>query len=137
MSERGKILVLDMGEPVLITELAERMIQLAGLRPGIDIKIEFTGLRPGEKLFEELFDPSEMQESSDAEGYKVASPRLIDRQVLDKTLRDLAANADRENARHVLTLLKKIVPEFKYGENHPLALSADIVTLTAFEKKEP
>jgi FlaA1/EpsC-like NDP-sugar epimerase len=134
MSERGKILVLNMGEPVLITELAERMIQLAGLRPGIDIKIKYTGLRPGEKLFEELFDPSEVQESSESDGYRVASPRLIDQQVLEKTLRDLHANADREHSRHVLTLLKKIVPEFKYGENHPLAYSADVLTLAPVEK---
>jgi FlaA1/EpsC-like NDP-sugar epimerase len=134
LSERGKILVLNMGEPVLISELAERMIQLAGLRPGIDIKIEFTGLRPGEKLFEELFDPSEIQESSESDGYKVAAPRVIDQQILEKTLRDLHANAEREHPRHVLTLLKKIVPEFKYGENHPLAYSAEVVPLGLVEK---
>jgi FlaA1/EpsC-like NDP-sugar epimerase len=134
VSERGKILVLNMGEPVLITELAERMIQLAGLRPGIDIKIEFTGLRPGEKLFEELFDPSEIQENSESEGYRVASPRLIDQQVLEKTLRELHANAEREHSRHVLTLLRKVVPEFKYGENHPLAYSAEVVPLGLVEK---
>ena len=122
MEERGKILVLDMGEPVLITELAERMIQLAGLRPGIDIEIKFTGLRPGEKLYEELFDPSEVQESAESDDYRVASPRLIDQQVLEKTLRDLAANTEREQSRQVLTLLKKIVPEFKYSESHPIAL---------------
>jgi FlaA1/EpsC-like NDP-sugar epimerase len=133
LSERGKILVLNMGEPVLITELAERMIQLAGLRPGIDIKIEFTGLRPGEKLYEELFDPSEIQESSESDGYKVASPRVIDQQVLEKTLRELHVDGEREHSRHVLTLLRKIVPEFKYGENHPLAFSADVVPITANE----
>ena len=59
--ERGKIMVLDMGEPVRIVHLAERMIQLAGLKPYVDIDIVFTGLRPGEKLYEELFDPSEVQ----------------------------------------------------------------------------
>jgi FlaA1/EpsC-like NDP-sugar epimerase len=134
LSERGKILVLDMGEPVLITELAERMIQLAGLRPGIDIQIKFTGLRPGEKLFEELFDPSEIQENSESDGYRVASPRLVDQQILDKTLRELCDNSEREHSRHILTLLKKIVPEFKYGENHPLSYSADIVPLMLLEK---
>ena len=134
LSERGKILVLNMGEPVLITELAERMIQLAGLRPGVDIKIEYTGLRPGEKLFEELFDPSEIQESSEFDGYRVASPRLIDQQVLEKTLRELQSNAEREHSGHVLTLLRKVVPEFNYGENHPLALSAAIIPLLPVEK---
>ena len=133
-SERGKILVLDMGEPVLIAELAERMIQLAGLRPGIDIMIEFIGLRPGEKLFEELFDPSEVQESAESDGYRVASPRLIDHQVLEKTLSELQKSAEQENSRHVLTLVKKIVPEFKYGETHALANSADVVALARPEK---
>ena len=128
-AERGKILALDMGEPVLITELAERMIQLAGLRPGIDIKIEYTGLRPGEKLFEELFDPSETQDSMAGEGYHVASPRLIDSQVLERTLRDLDASAVQEDTRHVRTLLRKVVPEFQQRDEDRIAHGADIVTL--------
>ncbi|MFP3526228.1 polysaccharide biosynthesis protein, partial [Pantoea sp. SIMBA_072] len=57
--ERGKVLVLDMGEPVKIVDLARQMIRLAGYRPGEDIKIEFTGLRPGEKLFEEILTSAE------------------------------------------------------------------------------
>jgi O-antigen biosynthesis protein WbqV len=129
VSERGKILVLNMGEPVLIAELAARMIQLAGLRPGVDIKIEYTGLRPGEKLYEELFDPSEIQESDQSESYKVASPRLVDNLVIDRTLRELTANALNENERHVLTLLKKIVPEFTHGEQHFANNMADVVTI--------
>ena len=56
---RGKIMVLDMGKPVRIADLAERMIQLAGFRPRIDIDIVYSGLRPGEKMVEELFDPNE------------------------------------------------------------------------------
>ena len=75
-----------------------------------------------------------MQESADADDYLVASPRLIDQQVLEKTLRDLHANTEREKSRHVLTLLKRIVPEFKYGDSHPLGYSADVVPLGLVEK---
>ena len=85
-SDRGKIMVLDMGEPVRIADLAERMIQLAGYRPYSDIEIVFTGLRPGEKLYEELFDRSEAQDSTTEEGYVIASPRIIDSALLHRTL---------------------------------------------------
>ncbi len=132
-SERGKILVLDMGEPVLITELAERMIQLAGLRPGVDIEIKYTGLRPGEKLFEELFDPSEIQENAGSDGYKVAAPRLVNSGVLDRTLREMDTHAAGENPRHVLGLLRKIVPEFRHSDpllgTGQVADAAEIVPL--------
>ena len=63
--ERGKIMVLDMGKPIRIKDLAERMIQLAGYKPHVDIEIAYVGLRPGEKLYEELFDPSEVQDNRD------------------------------------------------------------------------
>ena len=58
-----------MGEPVRIADLAERMIRLAGYKPNIDIKIEYVGLRPGEKLFEELFDAREVQNAEQHESY--------------------------------------------------------------------
>ena len=59
MGKDGEIFVLDMGEPVLIRDLAEQMIRLSGLEPGRDIKIVYTGLRPGEKLFEEILHENE------------------------------------------------------------------------------
>ena len=74
---RGRIFVLDMGEPVKILTLARTMISLAGLRPDEDIAIKFTGLRPGEKLYEELFDANEMTTPHDAEGFFVASAGII------------------------------------------------------------
>ena len=128
-AERGKILVLDMGEPVLIVELAERMIQLAGLRPGVDIKIEFTGLRPGEKLYEELFDPSEVIEKSDIDGYRAASPRVVDSRVLDRALGELETQAAQENKRQVFALLRTIVPEFHPDEDHAVPELAEVVQL--------
>ncbi|NDE89940.1 MAG: polysaccharide biosynthesis protein [Alphaproteobacteria bacterium] len=71
--ERGKIMVLDMGNPVKIADLARQMIRLAGLKPDDDIKIVYTGLRPGEKLYEELFSDSEKLSPSGADGVHLAA----------------------------------------------------------------
>lgn len=111
--ERGKIMVLNMGKPVRIVDLAERMIQLAGFRPGVDIDIVFTGLRPGEKLYEELFDSTEVQEAKTDDGYVVASPRVIDRSLLLRTLAGLEAAVDSEDVGRALELLRHIVPEYR------------------------
>ena len=75
--QRGGIFVLDMGKPVKILELAHKMIRLSGLRVGQDVKIVFTGLRPGEKLYEELFDKRETLSPTGAAGIHAALPRLI------------------------------------------------------------
>lgn len=72
--ERGNIFVLDMGEPVKILDIAKRVIRSAGLRPEIDVDIRFIGLRPGEKLFEELFDASEERTASSIPGVFQARP---------------------------------------------------------------
>jgi len=109
---RGKIMVLDMGKPVRIADLAERMIRLAGFRPRVDIDIVYTGLRPGEKLYEELFDPSEVPDERTEEGYVIASPRVIDRELLERTLVEISACAGSEDATRALELLQHIVPEY-------------------------
>ena len=112
-SDRGKIMVLDMGKPVRIADLAERMIQLAGFRPRTDIEIVFTGLRPGEKLFEELFDPSEALDGRTDEGYVIASPRVIDKGLLHRTLSGIETAAADENSVRAVELLSHVVPEYK------------------------
>ena len=112
-SDRGKIMVLDMGEPVRIADLAERMIQLAGFRPHTDIEIVFTGLRPGEKLYEELFDTSEAQDGLTEEGYVVASPRIIDSALLHRTLSGIETAVGKENSVRAIELLLHIVPEYR------------------------
>ena len=114
-AERGKIMVLDMGKPIRIVDLAERMIQLAGYKPRIDIDIVFTGLRPGEKLYEELFDPSEVQHEQTEEGYFVAAPRVIDKAFLHRTLSGIKTAADREDASRAVELLSHLVPEYRGG----------------------
>jgi len=118
-SERGRIMVLDMGKPVRIADLAERMIQLAGYRPEIDIKIVYSGLRPGEKLFEELFDPSEVQDGRTEEGFVVASPRVIDKALLLRTLDSMRTAVRNEDATRSIELLTHIVPEFRRAEPTP------------------
>lgn len=111
-SEKGKILVLDMGEPVRIATLAERMISLAGLRLGVDIKIEYTGLRPGEKLFEELFDRSEVKDSMSGETYLIASPRVIDLPILNRMIDQLSKCVAKEDVDGCITQLRNLVPEY-------------------------
>lgn len=110
--ERGSIMVLDMGKPVRIVDLAERMIQLAGYKPHVDIEIVFSGLRPGEKLYEELFDPAELQDGRTEEGYVVASPRVVDRMLLERTLAQIETALEREDAARTIQLLGHLVPEY-------------------------
>src|SRR5690606_19702897 len=112
---RGKIMVLDMVNPVRIADLAERMIRLAGFRPRVDIDIVYTGLRPGEKLYEELFDASELPDERTEEGYVIASPRVIDRELLDRTLTEISVCSEHEDATGALELLWHIVPEYNDG----------------------
>lgn len=111
----GKIFVLDMGEPVRIQDLARQMIRLAGKRPDTDIKIVFTGLRPGEKLYEEVLHQDENLVKTPEEGVLLGAPRVIDRAELEQLLVQLSeAAAKRDNAA-ILALLKSLVPEFRHA----------------------
>src|SRR5665213_873417 len=109
---RGKIFVLDMGEPVKIAELARQMIRLAGLKPDKDIKIEFIGLRPGEKLHEELFHDQEALVATEAAGIRLAAPRTIDYAMLSRALDELAEHAREGRTERVLVVLRNLVPEY-------------------------
>jgi len=103
----GEIFILDMGEPIKIVDLAQKMIELSG-KP--NIKIEFSGLRPGEKLYEELLiDDSDAQ--TDYESITVASPTHYDLEELNADIEELL------NSSNQLEVLKKIVPEFNHQRN--------------------
>ncbi|WBO57972.1 polysaccharide biosynthesis protein [Acidocella sp. MX-AZ03] len=108
----GGIFVLDMGEPVKIVDLARQMIRLAGLKPDEDIQIKFTGLRPGEKLFEELFHGAEQPVPTEHEGLLMATPRLADLAAVRRAMEALARHAARGDEAQAMALLQQMVPEF-------------------------
>ncbi len=108
----GGIFVLDMGEPVKIVDLARQMIRLAGLRPEVDVAIRFTGLRPGEKLFEELFHGAERPEPTGHEGLLMARPRLSDMRLVAAAIREIERASLAGDVAGALAVLGRIVPEF-------------------------
>jgi FlaA1/EpsC-like NDP-sugar epimerase len=110
--ERGTIFVLDMGDPIKIVDLAQQMIRLAGLTPGKDVAIEFVGLRPGEKLQEEIFHANEPLLPTRAAGIRRAAPRTIDYAMLQRLLDELAEHARERREDRLLALLATLVPEY-------------------------
>jgi O-antigen biosynthesis protein WbqV len=113
---RGQIFVLDMGSPAKIVDVARKVIRLAGMRPDIDVKIEFTGLRPGEKLYEELFDDTEDRLEGGVEGIFVAVSKSINLEVLRRLFDELAAVCERHDQATVLRLLAHAVPSYHNPE---------------------
>ncbi len=107
---RGRIFVLDMGEPIKILDIAQRMVRLSGLRPDVDVNIEIVGKRPGEKLFEELFDAEEEQLPSRIKGVFEAEPAPIALDVLERAFANIAdavAAQDELSVREQLFALIK------------------------------
>jgi FlaA1/EpsC-like NDP-sugar epimerase len=114
----GEIYVLDMGEPVNITYLAEHLIRLAGKEPGRDIEIIYTGLRPGEKLFEQLFHELEPYERTSHEKILLAHPRVADWDELRAELRSSELAVRRYDTKYLQQALVRLVPELaKSGSN--------------------
>ncbi len=113
MGKGGEIFVLDMGEPVKITYLAEQMIRLSGKEPGKDIEIVFTGLRPGEKLFEELFHESENLSATRHEKVLLANYRPVDWKFLSKNLDEIESKCAAYDEDGLRDLIKTFVPEMK------------------------
>jgi len=112
MGQGGEIFVLDMGGPVKIDDLARQMIRLAGLEPGKDIEIRYTGLRPGEKLYEELFHEGELCEKTPHPKVMLAASRRVDWDELQTLLRRLKEDCRLRNIEHLKQGLRRFVPEF-------------------------
>lgn len=108
----GEIFILDMGEPVKIVDLAKKMIRLSGHVPGEDIKIEFTGLRPGEKLYEELLIDEKNLIETDNERIFVAQMGSMDVEATSQKIADLIRYAYDES-KDIRAEIKELVPEYK------------------------
>jgi FlaA1/EpsC-like NDP-sugar epimerase len=113
LGEGGEIFVLDMGEPIKIVNLARDMIELSGLTPDVDIAIQFTGLRPGEKLFEELLLSNESYDRTPHPKIVVGRIQPTPREVLKKALATLEAAASAGEEASVRLGLAQLVPESK------------------------
>lgn len=107
----GEIFVLDMGEPIKITHLAQHLIRLAGKVPGYDIQIVYTGLRPGEKLFEELFHELEPYEQTAHEKIFLAHPREANWDELRDALRSIELAVRRYDTKSLQKIMLRLVPE--------------------------
>ena len=113
MGDGYEIFVFDMGTPVRIADMARNMIALSGYEPDVDIKIKYTGLRPGEKLYEELLNEKELTIETDHKKISIAKVRSYEyADVLEKIL-ELKAVAKESKFYDSVKLMKEIVPEFK------------------------
>jgi FlaA1/EpsC-like NDP-sugar epimerase len=113
MASGGEIFLLEMGEPVRIYDLAVQMIRLSGLEPDRDIEIRFTGLRPGEKLYEELLIDGDNVRPTKHPKIFCANERKIDWDILKISLEDLAEIVQTYNRQELVRYLKRLVPEYK------------------------
>lgn len=111
----GEIFVLDMGEPVKILDLAENLIRLSGYRVGEDIKIKFTGLRPGEKLYEELLMEEEGMKETANKLIHVGKPIELDEMNFFQQLKKLKEESKNESG-DIRPLIREIVPTYNYKE---------------------
>ena len=115
MGKDGRIYVLDMGKPVLISDLAEQLIKLSGKVPGDDVEIIYTGLRPGEKLHEELFHHDENISSTEYEKIHLAANRKVEARLINQVFDEIVENLNtyESNLSHCLHAL---VPEYQIDE---------------------
>ncbi len=125
MAERSQVFVLDMGEPVKILTLAENLVRMAGLTPYVDVDIIETGLRPGEKLYEELLMSSEHLTATKYEKIFVEQQEVISREMMDANLERLRQVLATESAAEIVRVMREIVPTFKTPEEVNAQVAAE------------
>lgn len=112
MGRGGEIFVFDMGEQIKIADLAKRMIRLADPSSLQNIQIEYTGLRPGEKLYEELLTDYEQTQETAHKRIRISKARIYDMDVLKKSLDELIAHAEEIRQEETVLAMKRMIPEF-------------------------
>ena len=118
MGNGGDIFVLDMGNPVKILDLAENLIKLSGFIPYRDIEIKFTGLRPGEKLYEELLMDEEGLRQTDNKKIFVGAPLKLNKDTFFDHLATLKQIACSNNSDNLVQALIDLVPTFHHAANN-------------------
>ncbi|MFM7018841.1 polysaccharide biosynthesis protein [Flavobacterium sp.] len=113
MGSGGEIYIFDMGEPIKIIDLAKKMIRLAGYIPEIDIEIKSIGLRPGEKLFEELLNDTSKTQQTHHEKIMISKESIIDNAAVIELVNKIIEGATIQSSEEIVIQMKKIVPEYK------------------------
>lgn len=114
-AKNGEIFVLNMGEPVKIDDLARNMIRLSGYEPDVDIMIKYTGLRPGEKLYEELLMNEEGMKTTENDRIFVGRQIAFDEETFEQSLHELE-QASNSESRKIREIVHRTVPEYQYQE---------------------
>lgn len=114
---RGRILVLDMKEPIKIIDVARQMIRLADMVPDEDIQIKITGLRAGEKLYEELFDDGETRDDTNIPSTFSANPKPLSKTRMSNAIKELQELAIKDDVQGIIACIDGLVPGFNH-ESH-------------------
>jgi len=128
VGDGGETYVLDMGEPVKVAYLAEQMIRLSGKTPEEDIKIVYTGLRPGEKISEELFYPEEQLVATKHEKIMLASNPFGDNANIQRVIKGLRDGVDKFDEKVLLGLIKELVPQFDFDHMSLQGATVDLLS---------
>jgi len=113
MGRGGEVFVLDMGEPVKILDLAKEMIRLSGFEPDKDIPVVFTGIRPGEKLFEEILTAEEGTIATQNQKIFMAKLSRVDENKLNQVLENLREAVKKSNREEIVNILKQLIPSYQ------------------------
>ena len=121
LAKGGEIFVLDMGEPVKILDLAKNLIKLSGFKPGKDIEIVFTGIRPGEKLYEELLTAEEGTTATTHKRIFVAKPNGLDSALIEELIQNINSHKFPTNMQETEELIRKFIPQFRASDKENIS----------------